>query len=117
MGNAVNTSSNSSMSAQSSNVTAMGANSVDCQLGNYFTKTITGATAFGFSNVPTGCVYIMTLEVTCNGSAAATFTGTAVKWPADTAPTITDGKTQVFVFLTDDGGTRWRGSSLVDYTN
>ena len=52
MGNAVNTSSNSSMSAESSTVTAMGANSVDCSLGNYFTKTITGATTFTFDNVP-----------------------------------------------------------------
>ena len=50
MGNAVNTSSNSSMSAESSNLTAMAANSVDCRLGNYFTKTITGATTFTFDS-------------------------------------------------------------------
>ena len=59
----------------------------------------------------------MTLEVTCNGSAAATFTGTAVKWPADTAPTLTDGKTQLFTLITDDGGTRWRANTSVDYVN
>jgi len=116
MGNAVNTSSNSAMSAESANVTAMGANSVDCRLGNYFTKTITGATTFTFTNVPSGVAYAFTFEVTLNGSNAITWPS-SVKWPADTAPTITDGKTQVFVFLTDDGGTRWRGSSLVDYTN
>ena len=60
--------------------------------------------------------YAFTFEVTLNGSNAITWPA-SVKWPADTAPAITDGKTQVFVFLTDDGGTRWRGSSLVDYTN
>ena len=59
----------------------------------------------------------MTLEVTCNGSAAITWTGTAVKWPADTAPTLTDGKTQLFTLVTDDGGTRWRANSSVDYVN
>ena len=118
MGNAVNTSSNSSMSAESSTVTAMGANSVDCSLGNYFTKTITGATTFTFDNVPaSGVAYGFVLEVTLNGSNSIAWPTPNVKWPADTAPTITDGKTQVFVFLTDDGGTRWRGSSLVDYTN
>ena len=102
--------------SQTSNISAMGANSVDCSAGNYFTKTITGATTFTFDNVPTGVAYTFTMEVTLNGSNAITWPG-SVKWPADTAPTITDGKTQVFVFLTDDGGTRWRGSSLVDYTN
>ena len=94
----------------------MGANDVDCSAGNYFTKTITGATTFTFSNVPASVVYTFTMEVTLNGSNAITWPA-AVKWPADTAPTITDGKTQLFIFVTDDGGTRWRGSSLVDYVN
>jgi len=102
--------------SQTSNISAMGANAVDCSAGNYFTKTISGATTFTFTNVPTGVAYTFTMEVTLNGSNAITWPG-SVKWPADTAPTITDGKTQLFVFITDDGGTRWRGSSLVDYTN
>ena len=68
MGNAVNTSSNSSMSAESSKLTAMAANSVDCRLGNYFTKTISGATTFTFDNPPaSGVAYGFTLEVTLNG--------------------------------------------------
>ena len=98
------------------NIVAVSGTAVDCATGSYFTKTITGATTFTFTNVPSGVAYAFTFEVTLNGSNAITWPGT-VKWPADTAPTITDGKTQVFVFLTDDGGTRWRGSSLVDYTN
>ena len=98
------------------NIVAVSGTAVDCSTGSYFTKTITGATTFTFTNVPTGVAYAFTFEVTLNGSNAITWPG-SVKWPADTAPTITDGKTQVFVFLTDDGGTRWRGSSLVDYTN
>ena len=102
--------------SQTSNISAMGANAVDCSAGNYFTKTITGATTFTFTNVPTGVAYTFTMEVTLNGSNAITWPAT-VKWPADTPPAITDGKTQLFVFLTDDGGTRWRGSSIVDYTN
>jgi len=98
------------------NIVAVSGTAVDCSTGSYFTKTITGATTFTFTNVPSGVAYAFTFEVTLNGSNAITWPS-SVKWPADTAPTITDGKTQVFVFLTDDGGTRWRGSSLVDYTN
>ena len=100
----------------SANITAMGANDVDCSAGNYFTKTITGATTFTFSNAPASVAYSFTMEVTLNGSNAITWPA-SVKWPVDTAPTITDAKTQLFMFITDDGGTRWRGSSLVDYTN
>ena len=98
------------------NIVAVSGTAVDCYTGSYFTKTITGATTFTFTNVPSGVAYAFTFEVTLNGSNAITWPS-SVKWPADTAPAITDGKTQVFVFLTDDGGTRWRGSSLVDYTN
>tara|TARA_B100000686_G_scaffold70952_1_gene76711 strand:- start:2308 stop:3021 length:714 start_codon:yes stop_codon:yes gene_type:complete len=95
--------------------TAMGANSVDCSTGNFFTKTITGATTLTFDSVPAG-VYSFTMEVTLNGSNAITWPA-SVKWNADTAPTITDGKTQLFMFITNNGGTRWRGSALVDYVN
>ena len=100
----------------SETITAVSGTAVDCSTASYFTKTITGATTFTFANAPSGVAYAFTFEVTLNGSNAITWPS-SVKWPADTAPTITDGKTQVFVFLTDDGGTRWRGSSLVDYTN
>ena len=101
---------------QTNNVVAMGANDVDCSAGSYFTKTITGATTFTFSNVPTGVEFSFTMEVTLNGSNAITWPS-SVKWNADTAPTLTDGKTQLFMFLTTNGGTRFRGSALVDYVN
>tara|TARA_R100001594_G_C3950648_1_gene242939 strand:+ start:62 stop:766 length:705 start_codon:yes stop_codon:yes gene_type:complete len=102
--------------AFASNITAMAANDVDCSTANYFTKTITGATTFTFSNAPAGLAYGFTMELTCNGSNAVTWPA-SVKWPLDTAPVLTDAKTQVFVFITDDGGTRWRGASNVDYVN
>lgn len=100
--------------SQKGNVTAMGALDVDCSAGNYFTKTIAGASTFTFSNAPSGS-YAFTLELTVT-SGSATWP-TAVKWPADTAPTLGTGKTSLLVFVTDDSGTRWRGASLVDYVN
>ena len=117
MGNAVNTNSNSSMTAQSGSVTAMAANSIDCRVGNYFTKTISGATTFTFDNVPsTGVIYGFTLELTHTGGSGSITWPVSVKWPADTPPTLTDGKTSLLMFVTDDGGSRWRGCSLADYT-
>ena len=102
--------------SQVANVTEISGTAIDCASGNYFTKTITGATAFTFTNIPaSGTEYSMTVELDLNGNNGVTWPA-SVKWPADTAPTITDGKTQLFMFVTVDGGTKWRGGTLVDYT-
>ena len=96
-------------------VNAVAALDIDCSAGNYFTKTINGTSTFTFSNVPSSVAYCFTLELT-HTSGSVTWPA-AVKWAADTAPTLTTGKTHLFMFVTDDGGSRWRGAALVDYTN
>jgi len=100
-----------------SHATAIGQLAIDCSAGNYFTKTInSGSQAFTFTSVPDSVVYSMTVEVT-HTSGSATITWPAeVKWPGDAAPSLTDGKTTLFMFVTDDGGARWRGSTLTNYT-
>ena len=96
--------------------TAMGALEVDCNTSNYFTKTISGNSTFTFANpAASGQATAFTLELT-HSSGTVTWPA-SVKWNADTAPTLTTGKTHLFMFVTDDGGTRWRGSALVDYVN
>ena len=97
--------------------TAMGALDVDMSLGNYFTKTITtGTNTFTFTNPPaSGTVGSFTLELTHTGGTAAW--PSEVKWPEDTAPTLSTGKTHLFMFVTDDGGTRYRGAALANYVN
>ena len=97
------------------NITAMGALNIDCSAGNYFTKTIAGISTFTFSNVPTGCAYAFTVELTHTGGTAQW--PASVRFPGNTAPSLTDGKTTLFMFSTDNGGARFRGSSLVDYDN
>jgi hypothetical protein len=97
------------------NITAVGALDIDCSTANYFTKTIAADSTFTFSNPPSSRSFAFALEVT-HTSGAITWPA-AVKWPKDTAPTLTTGKTHIFIFVTDDGGTRWRGASLVDYVN
>lgn len=96
-------------------IVAVSALDVDCSKGTYFTKTIAANSTFTFSNVPTSVAYSFTLEVT-HTSGTITWPA-AVKWPSDTAPTLTTGKTHLFMFTTANGGTRWRGSALVDYVN
>ena len=62
------------------NITAMAALEVDCSTGNYFTKTISGNSTFTFANVPTGCAYAFTLELT-HSSGTVTWPA-SVKFPA-----------------------------------
>ncbi len=100
---------------QVSNIVAVGALNIDCSLGNYFTKTINGASTFTVSNVPASRAFGFTLELTHTSGAVTWFAG--VEWPNGSAPTLTTGKTHLFMFVTDDGGTRWRASSLINYTN
>lgn len=99
----------------SQNIVPVSALDINCSSGNFFTKTINGASTFTFSSAPSSREFVFGLEVTHTSGAITWPTG--VKWPKDTAPTLTTGKTHLFVFTTDDGGSRWRGSSLVDYVN
>jgi hypothetical protein len=95
---------------------AVSALDIDCAAGNYFTKTVNGTSVFTFSNAPAmgkAFGFILRLTVT---SGAVTWPGT-VNWPSGTAPTVATGKTHLFVFTTDDGGSTWRGSSLTNYNS
>ena len=102
--------------AYTSSVSAVGALDIDLSASNYFTKTIAGNSTFTFSNPPaSGTVGSFTLELTYS-SGTITWPG-SVYWngTGQTAPTITAGKVQLFVFSTRDGGTTYRGAVLADY--
>jgi hypothetical protein len=92
-----------------------GTRDIDLQIGNYISATVAGATTFTFSNPlasPNACGFV--LELTNGGSATVTWP-TAVRWPGGTAPTLTTSGVDVLVFVTDDGGTNWRGvASMLD---
>lgn len=95
---------------------AVSALDIDLSTGNYFTKTISANSTFTFSNPPaSGTVGSFTLELT-HTSGTVTWPS-SVKFPADTPPTLTNGRTHLFVFSTDDNGARYRGAALVDYVN
>lgn len=98
-------------------VEAVSALDIDLSTGNYFTKTISAASTFTFSNPPSsGTVGSFTLELTVQTGGTAQWPS-SVKFPGNNAPNITAGKTSIFIFITDDGGTRYRGAFLADYDN
>lgn len=84
----------------------------------YFSVNTTNSSTFVFegaadSSKATGFVLKI---LSGGGNGACTFTQTwpaAVKWPSGTAPTLTAGAANVdiLVFITDDGGTTWRGAA------
>lgn len=97
------------------NITAVAALDIDCSAGNYFTKTIAANSTFTFSNAPSTRAFAFTLELTHTSGTVAW--PASVTWPGDTAPTLTTGKTHLLTFVTDDGGTRWRGVAQTNYVN
>lgn len=98
------------------NIVAVSSTSVDCSTGNYFTKTISTTTTFTFDNVPASRRYGFVLQLT-NGGASTVNWPAAVVWPSATAPTLTSSGVDLLIFVTSDGGTTWRGSSLVNYAS
>lgn len=103
------------LGSSTQNIVSVASSNVDCSLGNYFIDTVNGNKTYTVSGIVTNRVYSFSLEVTHTTGTITWFSG--VEWPGGTAPTLTTGKTHLFMFVTDDGGSRWRGSSLINYTN
>lgn len=90
----------------------MSTSNVDLSQGNYFIDTVNGARTYTFSNVPlTG--YSFTLEVTLTSGSIAF--PASVKAPSDVIPTLQTGKTHLFMFVTSNGGARWRMTVAQNY--
>ena len=87
---------------------------IDCSLGNYFTKTINESVTFTVSNIPASRTYTFAIHIYHTSGSITWFSG--VRWPKNTAPTLTTARQHTFVFTTHDGGTNWFGAALVDYT-
>jgi hypothetical protein len=91
---------------------AMGASDIDLRAGNYFTRTISGATTLTVSNVPAaGTAASFILDLTNGGSATITW-WSGMKWAGGTAPTLTSSGRDVLGFFTHDAGTTWTGLLL-----
>ena len=96
-------------------VQAMAGVDVDCELGDYFTKTISSNTTFTFSNAPSGYGYGFILQLTLSGSPTAAFPGSVI-WAGGSAPTLASGSKNLLGFVTSDGGTTWYGNALTEFS-
>lgn len=100
------------MNASRSTVNSVAASAIDCSVGSYFIKTASGALTWTVTNVPATGAFSFILELTNGGTGTQTwFSG--IKWPGGTAPTLTTSGVDVLGFITDDGGTTWRGVQLM----
>ena len=88
---------------------ATGTLTLDCSAANVFEFTPSqNITTLTINNVPaSGNAYAAVLKIT--GSAYAITWGSAVKWAAATAPTLSASGVDVIVLLTVDGGTTFYG--------
>ena len=93
---------------------------IDYRLGSYVTATLDQTCAFSFTpSPPSGQVYAFTLQLTngTGGPFSITWPG-SVKWPGgtQTVRTTTDSRTDMYSFVTTDGGSTWFASiSQYDY--
>lgn len=99
---------------ETSEIVALASDTVPCNQGTFFTRTVVGGATFVFSSPPSDGAYAFTMKVT-HTSGVINFPA-SVKWPGDTAPTLTAGRTHRFVFATENGGASWQGGSLVNYS-
>ena len=88
---------------------------VDLSKGTYFNFTPTAATSLSFINSPaTGFGFSFAIEVTNSSSYALTWPS-SIKWQGGSTPSATAaGKTDLYTFITVDGGTTYFGKKAVE---
>lgn len=87
---------------------------IDCSLSNYFVKSISANSTFAFANAPVGA-YAFTLKLI--RSAGIVTWPTSVRWAEGSAPPLTNSKSHLFTFVTDDSGSTWFGIGNTNYAN
>lgn len=81
---------------------------LDLSTGNYFKRTISGATTLSLSNVAAaGVVNHFLLDLTNAGTNVTFWSG--IKWPLGLVPTLTTTGRDLLGFISEDGGVTWLG--------
>jgi hypothetical protein len=94
---------------------ATSSNTVNVALANYFISTPAGTSTWIFTGAPVSRDSSFVLQLANGGSYTITWPS-SVKWPANTAPTLSTNGVDILIFSTVNTGTTWRGSSLTGYT-
>lgn len=84
--------------------------SVNVSTNDTYTITTSGNTTFSFTGEsPSGTVSTVTLIITAGGTHTLTWPA-SVDWAGGNAPSApASGETDVYTFITNDGGTTWYG--------
>jgi hypothetical protein len=94
-----------------STIAPIAASNLDLSTADFFTKTISTATTFTLSGLPSsGTVFYFMLELT-NGAAGAVTWWSGITWTSSSsqiAPVLSAGR-DIIGFYTKDGGTTWTG--------
>jgi hypothetical protein len=85
-----------------------GANAINLALSDVFTATISGATTFSISNVPSGTWMTGFILFLTNGGSNVTWP-TSVDWPGGEEPVLQSSGVDILGFMTVDSGTTWHG--------
>lgn len=90
-------------------------NTINVALANYFVHSPAGTTTYVFQGTPTARDTSFVIELTNGGTYTINWPA-SVKWPANTAPTLTASGKDLVIFSTANTGSTWRGSTLIGYT-
>lgn len=86
---------------------------IDLSKGNYFTLKLSSPTSVNIINCPSSG-YSFILEVTSTASGTLTLPS-AVRTPSDVPYVLTSNKTHLLMFVTSNGGARWRMTASVNF--
>jgi len=95
---------------------ATSSNTVNVALANYFISTPAGTSTWLFTGAPVSRDSSFVLQLANGGNYTVTWPS-SVKWPSNTAPTLSTNGVDLLIFSTANTGTTWRGSSLIGYTS
>jgi hypothetical protein len=94
--------------ATSSLGNASGSMSINLNNGNYFSATSTDVTTWGIDNTPGSRAVGFVLSLVSGGAFTQIWPNSVI-WPNGVAPTLTAAGQDTLTFITDNGGTAWRG--------
>jgi hypothetical protein len=86
--------------------------SLNLTTATFFVVDLDQNVTFTFANSPLSPkVFSFTLQLNANGTSYTTTWPASVRWPGGVAPIITsvNGRSDIFTFVTHDGGTKWFG--------
>jgi len=94
--------------ATSSLGNASGSMSINLNNGNYFSATTTDVTTWAIDNTPGSRAVGFVLSLVSGGAFTQIWPNSVI-WPNGVAPTLTAAGQDTLTFITDNGGSAWRG--------